>query len=1605
MTAINFPSSPSNGDTFVAGSVTYTYNSTKQYWDALPTAPLNTNFFTGVTKHITPGTDNTYDLGSSTHKWRSLYVDAGTINIGTQTIKATSSGIQLPELTIGTGTTTVKLGVAADGSVTQTSTVSGTAAAATTSVALTDLSVTSASASGGGALAYASATGAFTYTPPDLTVKAPLDAPTFTGVPAAPTASAATNTTQLATTAFVATAVAGIVDTAPATLNTLNEIAAALGDDANYAATTTTAIGLKAPLANAALTGAPTAPTASSGDDSTKVATTAFVTAALGSSGGGAGGAIDLVADGAITVGKAVTLKASNGKAFAVQAPISTYSSKGRRFGVGTGISTILGGSGEGASDPNGIWYDPNIDRMIWAVSTASGDVGIGAVNSSTGNVTFTSPQGVANYGTYPYRKYGFYDSDLSRTVVFGYNHSTDKIHAWQDTFTTSNITNNVAAVDVTAGDTTDWESHRTFIIAPLPNSKYLLAYIDPATSKKIRLNIIEATASGFTIGTPITVTTDAQVTGSSYSGAYDLGYSSHSGKAYIYYLRDSDSTWVYDYVDFSGSSPTVTGSPLSSGFADTTYRNDNRGEFIIEGKYVLNVNCDQSNRTVIIGGEINSTTGAITFGTPIVGGHTQGGDSTPSGCFVGPVGDGYFSVGHSQQQTATQNLTYYGGKIGTSGAITATTSFQTISTSAGQSGQSIYPIVQNRKLNVFNLTSRTSGTGLMGIFAATSQNVGYGGTSWHINVFTFNPYYVGASNFAEWIGIAGSTVSDGATVTVTLPGGINDQQSGMTTEGTYYVQAADGAISTSVTTEQAGVALSATKLLVTDNTENANRFLTTAGASSSYLTATNAAGTYAPLANAALTGAPTAPTAASGNNSTQIATTAFVTAASGSGGFEAVADGSITAGKAVTLEAATGKVKEVQSSLSFYPNIGTHLSQTYQFGGSPILNYLGSDKFYAKTATAAAYLGNYNSGANTITWSGDLETSVSGNQQGGWSNVVDNHYFYVGTSQPPNYGISSTNQSATLYLSEINVAGNSVNNSVNSTTLESNLSAGSSNSHAATLSRYSQTIQNQAYAIHQTALSSNTYAYAGVNTNVKGVSYGQKDKNALMIVGGTVDTSASTVQGGTMSNTGSAGTFYGVGRALCVPVPGQAGCFVVGYSAGTTILGSSVTDTALATYKVTAASNGTKGTTMRLINAGGSGTATAGGVSMTWDSTNNKMLAIQRSSNSGTIQCIQALTLDFSGGTISASSAVAQSDLSVYNDIGNSGGLGTTGHSNNCIWVASKGYFIIWYDDAANSNYLTYRTITPDYGNNTFTLGIKTVLSSTNITSNSGGGSSGVIYDYDRDRMTVVYKVSQRGTSSFALFALSTIADWVGIAAASVSDGATVSVTLAGSINENQSGMTIEGNYYVQENGTITTATTAYKAGVALSATNLLVHDNVNDEAGSLGASPSLTGVPTAATASVGTNTTQLATTAFVEAATTAKANIAAPTFTGVPAAPTASVGTNTTQLATTAFVLANGAGTSYTAISSATTAVAGNVYIVDTGAAVTVTLPASAAIGDSVAVIDGTGTAATNNITIGRNSHKIQGDAADMTVSLNRAAFELVYYNATHGWLLTKV
>ncbi|WP_396015079.1 tail fiber protein [Escherichia coli] len=77
--------------------------------------------------------------------------------------------------------------------------------------------------------------------------KAPLNSPALTGTPTTPTAPKGTNNTQIASTAYVMAAIAALVDSSPDALNTLNELAAALGNDPNFATTMTKALAGKQP--------------------------------------------------------------------------------------------------------------------------------------------------------------------------------------------------------------------------------------------------------------------------------------------------------------------------------------------------------------------------------------------------------------------------------------------------------------------------------------------------------------------------------------------------------------------------------------------------------------------------------------------------------------------------------------------------------------------------------------------------------------------------------------------------------------------------------------------------------------------------------------------------------------------------------------------------------------------------------------------------------------------------------------------------------------------------------------------------------------------------------------------------------------------------------------------------------------------------------------------------------------------------------------------------------------------------------------------------------------------------------------------------------------
>uniref|UniRef100_UPI0035A238EB tail fiber protein n=3 Tax=Pseudomonas faucium TaxID=2740518 RepID=UPI0035A238EB len=145
---------------------------------------------------------------------------------------------------------------------------------------------------------------------------APLNSPAFTGAPTAPTQAAGNNTTRLATTAFVQAAISTLVASAPGALDTLNELATALGNDPNFATTMTNSLAAKAPLASPGLTGVPTAPTAAVGTSNSQVATTAFVRASMAKYGLGTADLLDLVGVDLNTVFEGGQYFAGNGTNF-----------------------------------------------------------------------------------------------------------------------------------------------------------------------------------------------------------------------------------------------------------------------------------------------------------------------------------------------------------------------------------------------------------------------------------------------------------------------------------------------------------------------------------------------------------------------------------------------------------------------------------------------------------------------------------------------------------------------------------------------------------------------------------------------------------------------------------------------------------------------------------------------------------------------------------------------------------------------------------------------------------------------------------------------------------------------------------------------------------------------------------------------------------------------------------------------------------------------------------------------------------------------------------------------------------------------------------------
>ncbi|QEP85136.1 phage tail protein [Escherichia coli] len=194
--------------------------------------------------------------------------------------------------------------------------------------------------------------------------------PTFTGEPKAPTPAAGNNTTRIATTEFVQAAITALINGAPATLDTLKEIAAAINNDPKFSTTINNALALKAPLSSPALTGTPTAPTAAQSVNNTQIATTAFVKSAIAGMVGSAPAALDTLNELAAALGNDPNFATTMLNALAGKQPLDNTLTNLSGKDV-AGLLTYLG-LGEAAKRDVGTGENQIPDMSSWKRNPSS---------------------------------------------------------------------------------------------------------------------------------------------------------------------------------------------------------------------------------------------------------------------------------------------------------------------------------------------------------------------------------------------------------------------------------------------------------------------------------------------------------------------------------------------------------------------------------------------------------------------------------------------------------------------------------------------------------------------------------------------------------------------------------------------------------------------------------------------------------------------------------------------------------------------------------------------------------------------------------------------------------------------------------------------------------------------------------------------------------------------------------------------------------------------------------------------------------------------------------------------------------------------------------
>ena len=254
---------------------------------------------------------------------------------------------------------------------------------------------------------------------------APKASPTFTGTPKAPTPAAGNNTTQVATTAFVQAALTALINGAPATLDTLKEIAAAINNDPNFSTTINNALALKAPLSSPALTGTPTAPTAAQSVNNTQIATTAFVKSAIAGMVGSAPAALDTLNELAAALGNDPNFATTMLNALAGKQPLDNTLTNLSGKDV-AGLLTYLG-FGERLLEADGYFELPGGLLLQW---------GHGSVQATNATVSFKKPFNVTPFIVLPHK----ITANHRYVTSVNYTQTGFSLYGWSGNGTANNI-------------------------------------------------------------------------------------------------------------------------------------------------------------------------------------------------------------------------------------------------------------------------------------------------------------------------------------------------------------------------------------------------------------------------------------------------------------------------------------------------------------------------------------------------------------------------------------------------------------------------------------------------------------------------------------------------------------------------------------------------------------------------------------------------------------------------------------------------------------------------------------------------------------------------------------------------------------------------------------------------------------------------------------------------------------------------------------------------------------------------------------------------------------------------------------------------------------